>query len=102
MKSKGWYPTGEARIAPSWFGFMRAEVMQRRDFPGYSGTMEDGTYQIRWVSAGSFPREFDGPTAFGFWSTLSVPADDPKYGDRSLWRNFISYFPRRRCRKAEL
>jgi hypothetical protein len=93
-----WYRTGEARIVPSWFGFMRAEVMERRDFPGYSGTMEDGSFQVRWVSAGRLPVEFDNAGPFGFWSTMATPPDDPSYGDRSLWRNFISCFPRPKSR----
>lgn len=93
-KPSKWYRTGDCRIVPSWFGFMRAEFMERKDFPGYSGTMEDGGYQVRWVRAGPFPFEFDDPySPIGFWSTMSTPIGDTKtYGDRALWRGFITYF----------
>lgn len=97
-----WHRTGEARIVPSWFGFMRAEVMERRDFPDPYGGDDagNGTFQIRWVSAGRLPLEYDNSGPFGFWSTLATPPDDPTYGDRSLWRNFISCFPRPNSRRT--
>jgi hypothetical protein len=93
MKHTAWYRTGDCRIVPWWFGIMRAEFMERRDFPGHFGTMEDGTFQTRWVSAGRFPAEMDVTSPFGFWSTMSTPVGDTKqYGDRALWRGFITYF----------
>lgn len=92
-KRTEWYRTGDCRVAPWWFGVMRAEFMERRDAPGYSGTMEDGTYQIRWVGAGRLPPQYDGPTASGFWSTMATPIGDTKtYGNRALWRGFVTYF----------
>lgn len=27
-----WYRTGETRVVPSWFGFMQAQFIERRDF----------------------------------------------------------------------
>lgn len=89
IKTK-WRRTGESRIVPSWFGFMRAEFMERRDFkdPATGEVME---YQVRFRSTGSLPWKFDGPGPFGFWSTLSTPTDR-RYGDRALWRRFISYW----------
>lgn len=90
-KSKsGWYLTGEARIVPSWFGFMRAELFERRDFRD----ARDGeiyAYQIRARSAGRLPAEFDGSTAFGFWSTLSTP-HKAEFGMRAIFRKFIQMF----------
>ena len=93
MRTKSeWYRTGECRIVPSWFGFMRAEFFERRDFKDETGEVME--YQMRTVRAGPLPAQFDGPSAFGFWSTMSTPAQDERYGDRSLWRQFISYFPK--------
>lgn len=93
MKPTPWYRTGDCRIVPWWFGIMRAEFMERRDFPGYGGTMEGGTFQTRWVGAGRFPIEMDVTSPFGFWSTMSTPVGDTKrFGDRALWRGFITYF----------
>lgn len=92
-KPTPWKRTGDCRIAPWWFGLMRAEFMERRDFPGYSGTMEDGSFQTRWVSAGHFPWQMDVTSPFGFWSTMSTPTGDTqRYGVRALWRGFITYF----------
>lgn len=86
-----WYRTGECRIVPWWFGLMRAEFLERRDFKEReSGDVME--YQIRWVGSGRFPSEFDGGSAFGFWSTLATPPDDMRYGQRSLWRRFVTYF----------
>jgi hypothetical protein len=91
IKPTAWYRTGDCRIVPWWFGVMRAEFMERRDYPDFYG--EINSYQIRWVGAGRFPREFDGGMAFGFWSTMATPVgDSKKYGDRALWRGFITYF----------
>ncbi len=85
-----WYRTGECRIVPWYFGLMRAEFLERRDFKDKQ-TGEVMEYQTRPVAAGKLPGKFDGPTAYGFWSTLSTPRD-PRYGDRALWRQFISYW----------
>jgi hypothetical protein len=89
-KTGKWYRTGECRIVPWWFGLMRAEFLERRDFtdPTTGEVME---YQLRAVRAGSLPAKFDGPSAFGFWSTMATPRDR-RYGDRALWRQFITYF----------
>ena len=83
-----WYRTGDIRIAPWWFGIMRAEFLERRDI-----TTEGAgdTYQLRWVGAGRLPAEYDGSSAFGFWSTMATPGDDEHYGDRRFWRWFIQY-----------
>ena len=86
-----WYRTGDVRIVPWWFGLMRAEFMERRDFK-CSQTGDPMEYQIRWVSAGRLPMEFDGAGAFGFWSTLATPYDDKRYGDRRIWHWFIRYW----------
>lgn len=85
-----WYRTGEARIVPSWFGFMRAEFMERRDFKD-TETGEVMEYQLRAGRAGPLPAKFDGPDAFGFWSTLATP-DEQQYGDRAIWRKFCTFF----------
>lgn len=91
MKPTAWYRTGDCRIAPWWFGIMRAEFMERRDFADGSG--EVTSFQIRWVAAGRFPAEMDATSPFGFWSTMATPVGDTKgYGDRALWRGFITYF----------
>ena len=89
IKTK-WYRTGETRIVPSWFGFMQAQFLERRDFKDKQ-TGEVMEYQLRAVSAGPLPAKFDGPSAFGFWSTLATPPDR-KYGDRALWHRFITYW----------
>ena len=95
-KPTPWKRTGDCRIVPSYFGFMRAEFMERRDFPSpydVDGSDSCGTFQTRWVSAGRFPWEMDITSPFGFWSTMSTPVGDTrKYGDRALWRGFITYF----------
>ncbi len=84
-----WYRTGECRIVPWWFGVMRAEFLERRDFKDESGEVME--YQMRAVGTGRLPDKFDGPSAFGFWSTLATP-EDRQYGDRALWRRFIRYW----------
>jgi hypothetical protein len=92
-KPTAWKRTGDCRIAPWWFGIMRAEFMERRDFPGYNNDWENGTFQTRWVGAGRFPIDMDQTSPFGFWSTMSTPVGDTQtYGDRALWRGFITYF----------
>jgi hypothetical protein len=83
-----WYRTGECRIVPWWFGLMRAEFFERRDFKDETGEVME--YQLRTVRAGRLPARFDGPSAFGFWSTLA--SKTANYGDRAIWRQFISYF----------
>jgi hypothetical protein len=90
-----WKRTGDCRIVPSYFGFMRAEFMERRDFPDPYGGDDagGGTFQTRWVSAGRFPWQMDITSPYGFWSTMSTPVGDTRnYGDRALWRGFITYF----------
>jgi len=72
---------------------MRAEVEERRDWKD-SDNVYGGLFQTRWVSAGKFPFEYDVTSPYGFYSTMATPPDDPKYGERSLWRNFIQFFPR--------
>lgn len=84
-----WYRTGECRIVPWYFGLMRAEFMERRDYKDETGEVME--YELRPVAAGRLPPQYDGPSAFGFWSTLATPRDR-KFGDRALWRQFISYF----------
>lgn len=70
---------------------MRAEFMERRDFVDEDD--EAVSFQTRWVAAGRFPYELDQTSPFGFWSTMSTPVGDTKqYGDRALWRGFITYF----------
>ncbi len=69
--------------------------MERRDFPDPYGGDDagNGTFQTRWVSAGRFPWEMDITSPFGFWSTMATPVGDTKkFGDRALWRGFITYF----------
>lgn len=85
-----WYLTGESRIVPSWFGFLRAEVFWRRDFkdPETGEVME---YQLKARSAGALPPQYDGTGAFGFWSTMATPSD-AKYGMRAIYRKFIQAF----------
>ena len=35
----------------------------------------------------------DITSPFGFWSTMATPVGDTrKYGDRALWKGFITYF----------
>lgn len=87
-----WTPTGEARIVPWYFGLMRAEFCERRSFIDSDGVFGD-TFQLRWVRAGRLPAEYDGPSAYGFWSTMATPRDTG-YGMRAVWRQFISYFPK--------
>lgn len=90
-----WYRTGDCRVVPWHFGLMRAEFMERRDFPDPLGPDDAGvgTYQIRWVAAGRLPEEFSDSGPFGFWSTMATQVGDTvKYGDRALWRGFITYF----------
>lgn len=91
FRKKGpWYRTGEVRIVPWYFGLMRAEFLERRDFsdPETGEVME---YQMRPVSTGPLPAEYDGPSAYGFWSTLATPRDK-RFGDRAIWRQLISYW----------
>lgn len=86
-----WKRTGDCRIAPWWFGIMRAEFMERRDF--YDEYGEVSSFQTRWVGAGRFPAEMDVTSPYGFWSTMATPIGDTKnYGDRALWRGFITFF----------
>lgn len=70
---------------------MRAEFLERRDFRD-TETRETMEFQSRWVSAGRLPEKYDGPGAFGFWSTLATPAKDMRYGDRALWVQFLKFF----------
>lgn len=84
-----WYRTGECRIVPWHFGIMRAEFVERRDFKDDTGEVME--YQLRFVGTGRFPAEFDGPSAFGFWSTLATPPDF-KFGQRAIWRQLVSFF----------
>jgi hypothetical protein len=81
-----WYMTGESRIVPSWFGFLRAEIIWRKDFkdPETGEVME---YQLRPRSAGPLPGAFDGPGAFGFWSTMAS-----RSGLRAVFRNLIRFY----------
>ncbi len=74
---------------PWYFGLMRAEFLERRDFKDESGEVME--YQLRWPGAGRFPEKYDGGGAFGFWSTLAT-TPDRKYGDRALWRRFVTYW----------
>ncbi len=70
---------------------MRAEFEWRRDLIDQYD--ETSMYQIRWCAAGRLPLEYDNNGPFGFLSTMSTPQGDTKqYGDRALWRGFISYF----------
>jgi hypothetical protein len=84
-----WYRTGECRIVPWHFGLMRAEFFERRDFKDEDGEVME--YQLRTVSAGRLPPDMDGPSAFGFWSTLATP-HDTRYGERGIWRKLVSFF----------
>lgn len=80
-----WKRTGACRIVPWYFGLMRAEFEERRE--------TEDMFQIRWVSAGRFPAEFDNAGPFGFLSTVATPAGDtPTYGARALWRYFVRYY----------
>lgn len=88
-----WYRTEHCRIAPWWFGTMRAEFEERRDFSWRGGDDEVVSFQTRWVGAGRFPWQMDITSPYGFWSTMATPVGDTKhYGDRALWRGFITYF----------
>lgn len=91
-----WYRIGDMRIVPWCFGLMRAEFLEQRDYsekePNENGKHEVMEHGLRWVSAGRLPPQYDGPGAFGFWSTMATPVDDPKYGDRRFWRRFIQYW----------
>jgi hypothetical protein len=89
-KTSEWRQTGECRIVPWYFGLMRAEFCERRDF-AWPETGEVMEFQIRWVSAGRLPDEYDNSGAYGFWSTLSTPRDS-RYGSRAIWRQLISYW----------
>lgn len=90
-KPTKWARTGDCRIAPWMFGLMRAEFMERRDFTDQYG--DPSSFQTRWVSAGRFPWQMDVTSPYGFWSTMSTPVGDTEhYGDRALWRGFITYF----------
>lgn len=87
-----WTRTGDCRIVPWWFGIMRAEFLERRNFY-WPGDDEPTSFQTRWVSAGRFPAQMDVTSPYGFWSTMSTPIGDTvRYGDRALWRGFITYF----------
>lgn len=83
-----WYRTGECRIVPWYFGLMRAEFFERRDYKDETGEVME--YELRTVGAGRLPPKFDGPSAFGFWSTLA--SGSSLYGERALWRQFITFF----------
>ena len=92
MKTSAWTRTGECRIVPWYFGLMRAEFEERRDTKDIYGVFGD-TFQIRWVRAGRLPTKFDNPGPFGFLSTVATtPGDTRTFGDRALWRGFITYF----------
>lgn len=89
-----WYLTGDARVAPWWFGLMRAEVMERRDFFFEDG--EEKSYETRWVGAGRLPAEFGD---YNLWSTLASPvAEHP--GSPGFWRRFITLVGQPRKRAA--
>lgn len=81
MKPTPWKRTGDCRIAPWWFGIMRAEFMERRDFR-WEGDDEIVSFQTRWVGAGRFPAQMD----------ITSPYGSKGYGDRALWRGFLTYF----------
>lgn len=83
-----WYRTGECRVVPWYFGLMRAEFLERRDYKDETGEVME--YELRPVGAGRLPRKYDGPGAFGFWSTLA--SNSSMYGERAIWRQFISFF----------
>jgi hypothetical protein len=68
---------------------MRAEFMERRDFKDQDGEVME--FQLRAVRSGRLPAEFDGPSAFGFWSTMATPPER-RYGDRAIWRRLIQFF----------
>ncbi len=85
-----WYRTGETRIVPWYFGLMRAEFIERRDFKDEDG--EVVSYQLRNVGTGRLPDEYGTwHSPFGFWSTMATP-DDARYGARAIWRKLIRYF----------
>lgn len=89
-KPTEWYRTGETRIVPWYFGLLRAEFIERRDFKDQDG--EVTSYQLRTVGTGPLPDEYGSYySPFGFWSTMSTP-DDARYGQRAIWRNLIKYF----------
>lgn len=88
-KPTSWKDTGDYRIAPWLFGIMRAEKMQQRSM----SADPESCFQVRWVSAGALPPEYDGPSAFGFWSTMATPENSFKvFGARTIWKRFITYF----------
>ena len=96
MKTSSWHRTGACRIVPWRFGLMRAEFEERRNITDPYGVTGD-MYQLRWVRAGKLPHKFDNIGPFGFLSTIATLAGDTAtYGDRALWRNFISYWSERR------
>jgi hypothetical protein len=91
MNKSKWKKTGDCRIVPWYFGIMRAEFMERRDFS--DGYGEVTSFQTRWVSAGKFPWQMDITSPYGFWSTMSTPVGETEtYGMRALWRGFITFF----------
>ena len=87
-----WYKTGEVRIVPWYFGLMRAEFMERRDFSvGQKGTedYEVVSYQLRAVGTGRLPQHYEAMT--GFWSMMSSTSYT-RHGDASIWRNLVRFF----------
>jgi hypothetical protein len=86
-----WYRTGETRIVPWYFGLLRAEFIERRDFKDPDG--EVTSYQLRYVGTGHIPDEYGSwkTSPFGFWSTMATP-DDARYGERAIWKNLIKFF----------
>lgn len=76
-----WYKTGYTRIAPWYFGIMRAEVQMRQDT--YDADGINSLFQLKWVGAGRLPRNLANESYYSmlaatekhnpflyFWKTL--------------------------------
>jgi hypothetical protein len=80
-----WYRTGELRIVPSWFGFMRAEEQWRKDC--YSPDGLNSMFTTKWKSVGQIPQEINN----NIYSYLSG-AYKGESQFRRKWRSFIFFF----------
>lgn len=82
-----WYRTGEARIAPWFFGIMRAEVQMRRDH--YSPDGLTIGFNVKWVGAGRLPRNLANQSYYAM-QAARVETNIHMY----FWRTLVSVLPK--------
>lgn len=82
-----WYKTGETRIAPWYFGIMRAEVQMRRDHYDLDGL--NSGFNTKWVGAGRLP---DNLANESYYSMLATTEDINPF--TFFWRCLVTALPK--------